>query len=140
MKCFECEVESDCLHNHHVVPRSMGGTKTVSLCEKCHGLVHGRQFNTSALTRNALQKMKNEGKKISGCAPYGFKFEGDLVVPCEQEQKIIKLIKKLKEQDRGAHNIANILNKQKIPSRGKKWWVSSVRRIFEILRSDSSVG
>lgn len=140
MKCFECEIESDCLHNHHVVPRSLGGTKTVPLCEKCHGLVHQRQLTTSVLTRNALQKRKNEGKKIGGIPPYGFKFEGDLVVPDEQEQKIIKLVKKLKDENRGANNIANILNKHKIPSRGKKWWTTSVQNIFKILRSDSSVG
>jgi hypothetical protein len=140
MKCFECEIESDCLHNHHVVPRSLGGTKTVLLCEKCHGVVHQRQFSTCVLTSIALQKRKAEGKRVSGWPPYGFRFEGDWTVPDEQEQKIIKLIKKLKAQKRGAGNIANILNKQKIPSRGKKWWAASVKNVFKILCSGNSAG
>lgn len=140
MKCFECEMESDCLHNHHVVPRSLGGTKTVPLCEKCHGLVHGRRLNTSELTRAALQKRIKEGKKVGSIPPYGYKFEGQLVVPNEEEQKIIKLVKKLKDEKRGATNIANILDKNKVPSRGKKWHARSVLNIFKILRSDSSVG
>ena len=132
MKCFECEIESDCLHNHHVIPRSLGGTKTVLLCEKCHGMVHQRQFSTCVLTRIALQKRKAEGRRVSGWPPYGFRFEDDMTVLDEQEQKIIKLIKNLKNQKRNSNNIAFILNKQKIPSRGKKWWAASVRNICKL--------
>ena len=40
--CFECGKPSE--FNHHVVPVSSGGTKTVPLCAICHGLVHDRTF------------------------------------------------------------------------------------------------
>jgi 5-methylcytosine-specific restriction endonuclease McrA len=40
-ECFECGAPA--AHQHHVVPRSLGGTKTVPLCEGCHGKVHGRR-------------------------------------------------------------------------------------------------
>jgi len=66
-KCFECELEDDFIADHHVVPRSKGGTKTVPLCKKCHGLVHGRNFlNTSTLTREGLAAAKLRGVKLGG--------------------------------------------------------------------------
>lgn len=37
--CFECGGVAH--HQHHVVPRSQGGTKTIPLCVTCHGLAHG---------------------------------------------------------------------------------------------------
>ena len=42
-KWFECESYGE-IDNHHVVPKSLGGTKTIPLCYKCHGLVHNKDF------------------------------------------------------------------------------------------------
>ncbi len=58
-KCFECgEVATE---RHHVIPRSKGGTKTVPLCQKCHGLVHGmKRLNISELTKAALDARKEK--------------------------------------------------------------------------------
>jgi hypothetical protein len=41
-KCYECGEPKDDMH--HIVPKSKGGTKTIPLCLKCHGLVHDRDF------------------------------------------------------------------------------------------------
>ena len=66
VKCFECGGCADC--NHHVVPRSLGGTKTVPLCHKCHDLVHHgrpvRSTSVSELTKAALKKLKDEGVRL----------------------------------------------------------------------------
>jgi hypothetical protein len=58
-KCFECgEVATE---RHHVIPRSKGGTKTVALCSKCHGLVHGiKRLNISELTKAALDARREK--------------------------------------------------------------------------------
>jgi len=59
--CFECGF-TDGVHEHHVVPKSLGGTKTVPLCESCHGKVHGIDFtNHGELTRLGLQAAKARG-------------------------------------------------------------------------------
>jgi hypothetical protein len=66
-KCFECNSTED-IHHHHVVPRSLGGTKTIPLCEKCHGKVHNMDFSflrskgLKEKRRIGIEKAKAEGK------------------------------------------------------------------------------
>jgi hypothetical protein len=53
--CFECG--GDAQHNHHVIPKSLGGTRTVPLCHTCHGMVHGLNFtNHGYLIKIGLSK------------------------------------------------------------------------------------
>ena len=52
-KCFECG-DNIAIHQHHVVPKSIGGKNTIPLCEKCHSLVHGKDMKISYLTRIGL--------------------------------------------------------------------------------------
>lgn len=71
-ECFECGAAAD--HDHHVVPRSLGGTKTVPLCASCHAKAHGRiePFrNTRELTRAALSAKRAKGER-TGTVPYGY--------------------------------------------------------------------
>ena len=66
-KCFECETTEN-VERHHVVPKSLGGTKMIPLCEKCHALAHGnsklRKDNHSQLTKAALAAKKARGEKL----------------------------------------------------------------------------
>lgn len=41
--CFECG-SSENIHQHHIIPKSLGGTKTIPLCVECHGKVHQKDF------------------------------------------------------------------------------------------------
>jgi hypothetical protein len=62
--CFECGSGGD-IDNHHVVPKSLGGTKTIPLCLKCHGLVHDRDFiKYRKLHKIGVEKAVAEGKYI----------------------------------------------------------------------------
>jgi hypothetical protein len=63
-KCFECESPNE-LHEHHVVPRSLGGTKTITLCYICHGKVHDMKFvNHKNLILKGLKNAKRNGIKL----------------------------------------------------------------------------
>lgn len=63
-KCFECNSSVN-IHHHHVVPKIKGGTKTVPLCEECHGKIHGIDFtNHSILTKEGLKRAKEKGIKL----------------------------------------------------------------------------
>ncbi len=62
--CFECGAEG-VIHNHHVVPKILGGTRTIPLCEKCHGLVHGRHMvNHARLAAIGLEKARERGVRL----------------------------------------------------------------------------
>ncbi len=52
--CAECGKPSE--HDHHVVPKSMGGTTTVPLCTDCHSKVHGKAMAASSLTRLGIMR------------------------------------------------------------------------------------
>ena len=53
--CFECGGNEN-IHNHHIIPKSLGGTKTIPLCNMCHGKAHGKD--------NGIHKNPNEWKRL----------------------------------------------------------------------------
>jgi len=60
MTCFECGNPAEC--QHHVVPKSLGGTKTVPLCLVCHGKVHDRDFvRHRRLQMEGIKRAKEKG-------------------------------------------------------------------------------
>ena len=74
-ECFECGAPAE--HNHHVIPRSLGGTKTIPLCERCRGLIHEKEFaGVSSLTKRALQRKQQQGER-TGNVPYGYDLADD---------------------------------------------------------------
>jgi hypothetical protein len=59
--CFECG--NIATENHHIVPKSLGGTKTVPLCSTCHMKVHDlhmtrRVDNSPELTKRGIDKIR----------------------------------------------------------------------------------
>lgn len=53
--CFECG-GTEHIHQHHVIPKSLGGTKTIPLCNMCHGRAHGKI--------KGIHKNPNEWKRL----------------------------------------------------------------------------
>ena len=107
MQCFECG-ELDNLHMHHVVPRSRGGTRTVPLCEECHGKAHHRKraMTTGALTSAALQAKKARGECGARHAPYGYRAEDGQLCTNPAEVALIDAIKAASERGLSTRAIA----------------------------------
>ena len=129
-KCFECDQGAD--HEHHVVPRILGGTKTVPLCEKHHGLIHDlKMVNHSKLVSTGMAKKKASGKNYCRRAPYGFnKVEGGTLVPDEREQSAIQRIKQLDGLGYSTLAVAKILTAEGFTSRdGADFSQATVYRI-----------
>ena len=60
-ECFECGSFEN-IHYHHIVPSTMGGTKTIPLCIICHGKVHDRDFvKHKELQRIGIKRAKENG-------------------------------------------------------------------------------
>lgn len=134
--CFECSAVGVPLHQHHVIPRSLGGTKTVPLCETCHSKIHGKDLRISALTKAALAKKKEQGVKLG--SPQNLTKQG-------AEKSIAVRKARAKEQNQQAAHVAKLLREKGLTlcaiadelhktgyhtSKGKKFQATSVKRLL----------
>ena len=138
-KCFECETTED-LHEHHVVPKSKGGTNTITLCHQCHMKAHGRDgkgLNHSRLIKEGQKKAKERGVKLGQHNPKvreahlkrGKDTFMKLFPHVQQAQSDLQM-QGLKATTRA---IANLLNEREVPTpSGKdKWQSAQITRILQ---------
>lgn len=129
MKCFECGAEAH--HQHHVVPKSMGGTQTVPMCAICHGKAHSIAIAGPELTKRALNKRKAEGLKY-GQVPFGYQEQDGRLSPDEAEMIVLNAILKRRQAGETLQSIADALNTQGIAGKnGGRWYPSTVRYITQ---------
>ncbi len=135
-ECFECGAPAQ--HHHHVVPRSLGGTRTVPLCALCHGKAHGRERgfrNTSELTRAALADLKANGVKLGG-EGLGWRRteETDVagrqcIVRVDDEAETVARIVALRGEGLSLRRIADTLTMEgRATKRGGRWAAVQVHR------------
>lgn len=113
--CFDCGQLSD--HDHHVVPQSKGGTKTVPLCVKCHSLVHSHPgLATSALTKEGIERRRAAGLRVGPLRKYS-DAQNEEVVRLRALGRSYTAIKKLTGMSLG--HIANVLWRRAVGTRNK---------------------
>lgn len=134
-KCFECGELAD--HEHHVIPRILGGTKTIPLCEKHHGLIHDlKMVNHRTLVSTGMLKKKASGKNYCRLAPYGFsKADDGTLVPNEREQFAINRMKQLDGLGYSTLAVAKILTAEGYTSRDGAAFSQST--IYRIVRKET---
>ena len=116
MICFECGEMAE--YQHHVIPKSKGGKRTVPLCGVCHAKVHGRlALHTAELTRDALLIRREAGIKTGGDVPFGFKVRAGKLYRHAEEQKAVRLILDLSEKGESLRGICRALKDAGIPRR-----------------------
>ena len=88
-------------------------------------------------TREAMAHLKRQGVRLGG-VPIGWRYSKDvdangrrLIVKHEGEQKSIKRICALHNKKVSAHQIAERLERDGLPARGKRWHASSVNKVLE---------
>lgn len=127
-KCFECGNEAT--HSHHVVPRSLGGSRTVLLCSCCHPKAHGKRgfWKTGELTKAALSRKKSKGERTGGTVPFGFELVDDVkLLPKPEEFEILKLMHSLRKQGLTLREIVGVLTEKGIPTKtGRAGWQPKV--------------
>jgi hypothetical protein len=129
MNCFECGTTEN-LHGHHVVPRSLGGTKTIPLCPKCHGLVHSLDYSTHHLTAKVQREKMARGEYIGGRPPFGFRNVDGVLVPVPHEQDAARQARELRSEGRTLRAVAAELEARGILSRtGRTFASEDIRRM-----------
>ena len=132
--CFECGNKKEV--DHHVVPKSKTGTKTVPLCHRCHGKIHSKNLmKMQNLSKQKHKKMKEEGFYVGGVKKYGYDVVDGKYVTNEDEQKIIEMIREWRVLGMSIMNIKRKLEKGGIKTkRGKDVWnYYSVRNLVKRL-------
>lgn len=63
--CINCGAPATC--EHHIVPLTLGGRDIPSnrapLCDLCHGLIHGVEFETGGMSHSELIKAGQQRKR-----------------------------------------------------------------------------
>lgn len=125
--CFECDAPAS--HKHHVVPRVLGGTRTVWLCNGCHGRIHGLNFaHHGVLVRAGLAARAKEGRRL-GQPPFGWSVDPDgYLVPREDEQAVLHTAQVLRAGGAIYDAIADQLNELGAERRhGSAWTGRAIR-------------
>lgn len=127
-KCFECENEAS--HEHHVVPQSLGGTKTVPLCSGCHPKAHwvNGAWPISELTKRGLRKRKSAGLATGGTIPFGYdKTPDGRLVKNEYESQIVEEMLAFRASGKTLRWIAGWLTTRQVKTKtGKYEWQHKV--------------
>lgn len=87
-------------------------------------------------TKGALTHLRNQGKRISGVAPFGFDLTPDAksLIPNPQEQEGLSLIRNLRAKGLGRRRIAAALSARGIPTKTGACW--SPQAVGGILRRE----
>jgi HNH endonuclease len=122
-RCFECGWPAH--EDHHVIPRSLGGTKTVPLCRACHGIVHDHErVVLKSLSENALAAQKAQGVRLGK----------KRTTPDWILERVVR------ERDAGStwQKIADGLNREGVPlvAGGKRWYTSTCQAVYRAARLD----
>ncbi len=128
-KCYECGT-TECIQHHHVVPRSVGGTKTIPLCSICHGKVHGikrdKQINISELTKAGILEARKAGKRLGNPNPASSLAKGQATIKRTADEFALgleKMVMPLRFQSGYTlKEIADVLNNAEVKTRRNGSW------------------
>jgi hypothetical protein len=115
--CVACGSKEN-LTQHHLVPRSIGGSdedsNLLTFCGSCHAKAHQvkADWRHSELTRKAMQIKQAKGEYIGGHAPYGFDLAAGELVRNEVEQDVIAQTKQHHMAGLSLRKIAAELDRQ----------------------------
>lgn len=131
-KCCNCGEPASQVH--HVVALSLGGldtlTNLVSLCDACHGKVHGRSaVDVSALTKVGLAAAKARGVKLGGPRPHNNRKRKERADRFATQ--VAPLVLRLREEGANLRETAEALNEAGLTTpRGKRWRPTQVARVL----------
>ena len=143
-ECFECGATEE-LQEHHVVPKSRGGTKTVTLCYSCHMKAHGR--DSKGMRHNRLCKEGiNKAIKKHGKCYWGNQrgigldkaHQAHKTKSKQHDEKVGNLAIDMLEDGFSYGQISDKYNQLKIPTlRAGKWNKGSIYRMTQRIKKNN---
>jgi len=132
--CWSCDLPAE--HHHHVVPRILGGTRTIPLCAICHGKAHGVAGfrNIGSLTKAALDLMRIRGERV-GSIPYGSQLaaDGRTLEANATELRAVDLARQLRAEGLSLRAIgARLTAAGCAPRGGNAWNPNTVSRLAAV--------
>lgn len=84
-----------------------------------------------ARTKAALAVKRSRGERVSGKAPFGYRFDetGRALLAREDEQRTIARVRGLHDAGMSLNAIAASLNAEGVPARGARWHATTIMRI-----------
>lgn len=115
--CLECGGPAE--HQHHVVPRSRGGTATVPLCSGCHGGAHHQTQVGLGLERKRLRCFAGEIDRTAAGIDYGYRptASGGVEKDIGGEWEILERIKALHDDGFSPRAVVKKLGEDSIEAR-----------------------
>lgn len=137
--CWECGLAAE--HDHHVVPKSRGGRRTIPLCGSCHGKVHDVQslVTTSSLTRAAMARKRKAGEYTGGRARYGYTVSADgcALERNEPEQAVVAAAIRHRAAGLSLRAVGDALAARGLmPRTGKRWHAETVKAVLAAAEND----
>ena len=129
--CFECDAIAE--HDHHVIPKSRGGKKTVPLCVRCHSKAHGKKMAHNRLTKDALLAKKRRGERV-GSVPFGYSLAAD-GIRLEPNKDQLRAVRQMRQMRRDGFTLREIASRMEaigvLTAKGSPDWPhSSIQSII----------
>lgn len=84
-----------------------------------------------ARTKAALQAKRRRGER-AGAVPFGYTAdEAGRLIPDEGEQRVLALVRSLRDQGLSIRQIAAELNTRNLPARGSRWHSTTIARLLK---------
>lgn len=85
----------------------------------------------SERTRDGLAKIRSEGRRVSGQAPRGFRFNGDRVVADAVEARLVAEARTLRQSGLSIRQVAATMNERGLRTRGGgRFYASGIERLL----------
>lgn len=132
-----CEIselmKKKCVALHSICEKIDTGSATGKLFfQIINAMAEWERGIVSERTTFALQTKKQQGKRVSKDAEFGFMFEGDRVIPNADEQAVIGRILALRADNQSLRGIVSQIASEGFRNRnGNEFQLTSVRRILE---------
>lgn len=141
--CFECGSTEE-IQMHHIVPKSRGGEKMISICYCCHQLAHhkkAKSVNHRELVSEGITKSRAAGTQWRCITPEEAKLGAKATSEKYQNKReeLCPMIDAMRKNGMTYEGISGMLNSAGVKTaRGKRWSKHTVLHLHKRWSKDNA--